>query len=186
MTIKLSQAIFLTCLLLISSCNCNKIKKPDADNTPPICSWEVHVLDDDTKQEFPNGGTFDLKKRYNVRVFFKVSDNDGGVKKISVSGSGTTAYPQVNTYYNWGSQNELSWVEDFTHSPDAQNMVQKSGILMKQFDFTPKPGNSSGGGLQFQVITPNGGTLDLFGSGENYYGGKCTSRLTITATPKSP
>ncbi len=184
-----SKFILLTILLSllnILGCKCNQIKLPGADRTPPSCSWEVQILDDDTKQELANGGVLNLGTRYKIRVYFKVKDNDGGVRRIKVSGIGTKAYPQINTYVDWGPQNQLSWNEDNTSAPDAQNMVSQSSTLMGVFDLTPLPPNGSGGRLQLQVITPAGGSLNLEGRGENYHEGICTSRLTITATPKSP
>jgi hypothetical protein len=172
------------CGFLLCGCKPDKIALPDTDRTPPTCSWEVHMLDNnDEKKEFPNGGVLDVGTMYNVRVYFKVTDNDGGVKKIKVNGGGTTAYPERTTHYDWGTQNQLSWQEDYTQVPDAQNMVLKSAVLASLFDFKAKPGNGPDSGLQLQVITPAGGTLLIKGSGENYHGGTCSSQLTIKATP---
>jgi hypothetical protein len=183
---KISTLSFFICiqaLLAFAGCQCNKVKMPEADRTAPSCSWEIHEVESDKKIEFPNGGTYHVGRMYKVRVYFKVVDNDGGVKSISVNGNGTKAYPERTTYVNWGPQNQLSWNENYTYTPDAQNMVQKSSTLFKEFDFTPVKTDSTGGGLSLQVITPAGGSLVLTGTGENYYGGKCSSTLRITATP---
>jgi hypothetical protein len=184
-TLKLFLPAFVGIVLLSGCDGCNKIKLPNEDQTPPTCKWEVNVLDNDSTFQFSNGGTLIMANTYNVRVYFTVSDNDGGVKRISVTGSGTKAYPQMLYVYDWGSQNKLDWNEDVSGPPDGKNMVVKSRTLLKQFDFTPQPGNPPGD-IHFPAITPAGGSLNLHGVGENYHRGTCTSNLTIIAAPKQP
>ncbi len=171
-----SGLAFALMICLASGC-IEKIQKPDHDDTRPVAKWVVFVKNDKADQyEYTTSGqTLQLGKQYQYSVSFIVNDPDGGVMHMAWSGGGRTACPESNK----ADIASIAINDSYDLQPDANGKVETQALLTKAIDASC----SRLGGLVPQVVTPPGGTIKLSGEGENYFGGKATSTLTIVSDP---
>jgi hypothetical protein len=168
-------ALALT-MCLASGCG-DTIKLPTADSTPPTYKWHVIVKNSTDQYEYDTSGqTIHLGKRYQYYVSFVVYDLDGGVMHIARSGGGFTACS--------GSSRDDFELPPIKESnvlhPDADGSVKTTAVLASWVDATCK---HQTGGFYPQVVLGPGGSIQFSGEGENYFGGKVTSTLTIVSDP---
>jgi hypothetical protein len=175
-------AAFATLILCVFySCKDDNLKVPKSDATPPIGKWIVTDSGDGknivTREFTQANNEWDISPHHKIHVVFSVEDTDGGVQKVALSGGGLTAC-------SMSMQDDIASVSippDTTIlKPASGNVVLPKAVKEASINLMCKKKE----GTNFpQVARGPGGTIEIFGYGENYHQGKVTSKLTIKTTP---
>lgn len=159
-------AIFIACMLS----GCDKVTMPTSDSTPPTVSWSVQK-NGGSSQNLPAISTINAAKGDKFSVTLMLKDSEG-MKNITLGSSGSYACSSGNFSEN----------KSFSGATDAQNLGPDSNgkvltkiILTHDFDTASLSCDS---GSSF-----TGGSYVFNGSGENYFRGTATGKLTISIAP---
>lgn len=155
--------------LLLAAGTC-KTPKPTSDNTPPELRWFVHNNDTGNDLQLVGDASLPAKRGESYKVTLKAIDS-GGVHKITLGGTASWTCTQGNIGQNKVAD-EVTDVQNL--NPDSNNQVLTSIILIRDTNLT-MPCQSG--------FTFSGGTRQLFGTGENYFGGVTNAKLTFNVTP---
>jgi hypothetical protein len=165
-----SRTIFAIGAILLVSASACKTPAPKSDATPPRLEWIVRNTNTNVSQTFNGSGTVNAKRGELFKVTLKAIDPEG-VHEITLGGSASWTCTSGSV-----GQNKVA---DFatakqTLNPDSSGNVLTQIILLQDADLS-FPCNS---GFSF-----TGGSEQLLGTGENYFGGKTNGTLTFKVTP---
>lgn len=161
---------FATAAVLVLTAATCKTPAPSSDATPPTLEWVVRNADTNVSQTFTGSGTVNAKRGEFYKVTLKAIDPQG-VHDILLGGSASWTCSSGAV-----AQNKIA---DFvtakqTLNPDSAGNVLTQIFLLQDADLT----FACSGGFSF-----TGGSEQLLGTGENYFGGKTNGTLTFTVVP---
>ena len=162
-------ALAALALLLLPAVAC-KTTAPKSDSTPPRLEWVVRNAGTNASQTFNGSGTVNAKRGESYKVTLKAIDPEG-IHEITLGGSASWTCTSGAV-----GQNKIA---DFitkkqTLTPDGMGNVLTEIFLLQDanLDFQCQAG-----------FTFKGGSEQLLGTGENYFGGKTNGTLTFAVTP---
>lgn len=161
---RLRISIALTALLLLVGGTCN-VNAPKSDTTPPTMSWVVIDRDTGAKTELAKDATFDATngKRFNVTL--RVDDPEGVLR--------------------------IHLIETFKAPACVAGGVETPFVTVGSKaiadDVFPQNGKATSQAIVFDEVNLDvcgqgtlHGTLELEGSGQNYFAGNVGGILTFT------
>lgn len=166
MFLKLGLLTLVVFAEALSFSNC-KTNKPTSDSTVPIVKWSILHKPSNQQQEIVGDGTVNQKPDESLTVTFIAVDPEG-IHEITLGGGGS--YSCIGG--GLGQNTSIDQKGDVqTLNPDSAGNVLTQSFLIRDVDLNAWKCNP---GFIF-----NGGSLTLIGTGENYFKGKTSAKLTI-------
>jgi hypothetical protein len=169
---------FLVVLCLIIA-NCQKVKKPSSDSTPPKLVWNVYNHGANTQADHPGSPTLNAKRGETFRVTLKADDPEGvnWIKINPTLGSGELSWtckgPPGGENVAQSKNADLGPLTQ-NLAPDADGNVLTSIFLITELDF--KMDCQAG----WSFVS---GSAKLTGQASNYFNGITTETLTFNISP---
>jgi hypothetical protein len=167
-----SRAWVVTTLVTsVCGCACPKVYPPASDSTPPSITWKVTNNTTNAVQNFTGDAEFQAKLGEHYVVKMTASDTDG-VHEASVSDSVAWSCKQGNVVESEPPTLGVPIAE--THDVWPSGQVCSSIELFEDVDLA----FSCSAGYQF-----TSGSVEVRGSGENFFNGVTKAKLTINVVP---
>ena len=161
----------LALLTLLANPGCRRVPKPSSDSTPPTLRWSVFNNETRTTQEIAGSGTVNAKQGESFRVTL-FADDPQGIHEITLGSSTSWSCSSGDVGQNHGPS--LDATDKQTLQPDSGGNVLTSIFLIRNANLGPFECQS---GFKF-----GGGSVQLFGTGENYFNGVTKGQLTFSVS----
>lgn len=160
-------ALAVGLLVILQGASC-KTPAPTSDSTPPVLKWSV--VNDVTRetQKFTGDGNVTGSAGDSFTVTLRAEDPQG-VHRIALGGSATWSCVQGEI-----GQTKIAEYETDVQElePDSEGKVLTKIFLIRDVDLSSF---SCPSGFAF-----GGGSVELVGEGENYFGGTTMGTLTLS------
>ena len=160
----------LATAVLLTATACEKVPKPSSDSTPPTLKWHVENRTANTTTDINGNGKVSGKKNDEFRVTLTATDPQG-IHKIIMGGGYTRSCVAGDVAS--GADGDYAG-QSQSLAPDAQGKVLTQIFLIQSIT----PDVTCTGNLNW-----TGTSIDLVGTGTNYFNGTTTGNLTITIAP---
>lgn len=157
-------AVVAAGLVLCAVSACEKVPRPSSDSTRPILTWRVENRTAETSQDLPRVAQVYAKHGDVFRVTLIAHDPEGIQKITTVGGYERRCAPGQHQQHAYPAKEQ-------SLSPDSEGKVLTKIFLIASYD----PDVTCSGWRRT--------TLNLLGTGTNYFNGTTYADLTINVTP---